>query len=114
MTVRYHLRLPDPAAARGSDARFAFRSSGAEGLAQELQDALQSAALFERWRDAQADPDEVDASLGVVDAAASVSGEQRDLSVVLVARTALPGAVFKHRLRLLAGNHWELRDVTSG
>lgn len=114
MAVRYHLRLPDPAAARGPDARFAFRAASAEGLAQELQDALQSAALFERWRDAQDEPDDVDTSLGAVDALASVTGEQRDLAVLLVARTALPGAVFKHRLRLLAGNHWELRDVTAG
>lgn len=114
MAVRYHLRLPDPAAARGSDARFAFRASGAEGLAQELQDALQHATLFERWRDAQDEPDDVDASLGAVDAAARVSGEQRDLAVLLVATTSLPGAVFKHRLRLLAGSHWELRDVTAG
>jgi hypothetical protein len=27
--------------------------------------------------------------------------------------TTIPGNVFKHRLRLLAGNAWELRDVST-
>lgn len=113
MATRYHLRLPDPALARGSVASLSFQSSGADGLAGELQAALRSSALFERWRDLQEDPDGVDASLAAVDPAAVVTGEQTDLSVRLQATTVLPGAVFKHRLRLLAGSHWELRDVTS-
>ena len=114
MAVSYHLRLPDPGAARGGDARFAFHSSGAEGLAQELQEALRSPALFQRWRALQDDPDGVSISLDGADPAAVVTGEQDDLSVRLKATTALPGEAFKHRLRLLAGSHWELRDVTSG
>jgi hypothetical protein len=43
-----------------------------------------------------------------------VEGKQHDLAVELVATTELPGAVFKHRLRLLAGSGWELRDVRAG
>lgn len=113
MATRYHLRLPEPALARGAIPGLSFHSVGAEGFAQELQAALRTAALFERWRDLQDDPDGVDASLGAVDPAAVVTGEQTDLSVRLQATTVLPGAVFKHRLRLLAGSHWELRDVTS-
>ena len=70
-------------------------------------------ALFERWRDLQEDPDGVEPSLGAADPSAVVTGEQTDLSVRLQATTVLPGEVFKHRLRLLAGSHWELRDVTS-
>ena len=35
------------------------------------------------------------------------------MNATLKATTVLPGEVFKHRLRLLAGSHWELRDVTS-
>ncbi len=35
-------------------------------------------------------------------------------AISLVATTSLPGSVFKHRLRLLAGNGWQLRDVTAG
>ena len=52
--------------------------------------------------------------MAAVDPQAQVSGEQADLHVDLVAVTSLPGAVFKHRLRLLAGSHWQLRDVTAG
>jgi len=33
--------------------------------------------------------------------------------VRLEVTTTIPGGVFQHRLRLLAGSNWELRDVTS-
>ena len=71
-------------------------------------------ALFQRWRGAQDDPDAVDPALGATDPAATVSGEQHDLHIDLVATTSLPGSVFKQRLRLLAGSGWELRDVVGG
>ncbi|WP_242112466.1 hypothetical protein [Luteimonas aquatica] len=112
MATRYYISLPDPAKARGAG-EFAFRSQGAEGLAQELQDALRSDALFQRWRAAQDDPDGVDAALGAADPGATVEGQQDDLHIDLIAVTSLPGAVFKHRLRLLAGGAWELRDVAA-
>ena len=112
MRTRYYLRLPDAAKARGSEPDLAFRSSSAEGLAEELQQALRDTQLFERWRARQEDPDAVDPGMGVTDPDATVTGKQHDLSVDLVATTSLPGAVFKHRLRLLAGSGWELRDVT--
>ena len=114
MKTRYYLRLPEPTKARGSDLTLAFKSEGAEGLAAELQQALRAGDLFERWRLRQEDPDAVDASLGATDADATVRGEQNTLAVDLVATTSLPGSVFKHRLRLLAGSGWELRDVTAG
>lgn len=114
MATRYFLRLPEPAKARGNDIEFAFRSEGADGLAAEFQEALRDAAFFERWRARQEDPDAVDASLGVVDPAAAVRGEQSGLAIDLIATTSLPGNVFKHRLRLLAGSAWELRDVRAG
>jgi len=44
----------------------------------------------------------------------TLTDSHADLHVDLVVTTALPGAVFKQRLRLLAGNHWQLRDVTAG
>lgn len=110
MTIRYHISLPDPQRARAAGG-FAFRSQGAEGLAEELQDALRSDALFQRWRATQEDPDAVDPALGVTDPAATVQGEPHDLHVDLIVRTSLPGAVFKQRMRLLAGSAWELRDV---
>ena len=113
MATRYYLSLPDPARARGADTRTSFTAHGAEEFAAQLQDALRTRGLFDRWRAAQEDPDSVDASMGVVDPNATVTGEQRDLRVDLVATTTLPGTILKHRLRLLAGNGWEMRDVTS-
>lgn len=113
MPTRYYISLPDPAKARGSDASLAFSAQGAQGLAEQLQDALRGDALFERWRATQPDPDAVDDTLAATDAAATVTGQQDDLHVDLVAITSLPGAVLKHRLRLLAGSGWELRDVSA-
>jgi len=112
MAARYYISLPDPEKARGGGG-FGFRSHSAEGFAAELQDALRSDGLFERWRAAQDDPDGVDPGLGATDPGATVSGQQDDLHIDLVATTSIPGSVFKHRLRLLAGSAWELRDVTA-
>jgi hypothetical protein len=113
MATRYYIRIPDTAQAQAAG-DFAFRSQGAEGLAQELQDALRSDALFQRWRGTQEDPDAVDPAMGAVDPEAMVVGEPHDLHVNLVATTTLPGGIFKHRLRLLAGSAWQLRDVRAG
>ncbi|HET7126575.1 MAG TPA: hypothetical protein VFI26_05725 [Lysobacter sp.] len=113
MPTRYYLRLPEPERARGSDATLSFRSQSAEGIAAELQDALRSDALFQRWRARQDDPDAVDPTLGATDPGAIVQGSQHDLHVELVATTSLPGNLFKQRLRWLAGSHWELRDVVA-
>lgn len=113
MATRYYISLKEPARARGSDPAFSFTAHGAEEFAAQLRDALRTDALFARWRDAQEDPDAVDPALGATDPAASVTGEQDDLHVDLIVVTSLPGNVFKHRLRLLAGSAWELRDVSS-
>ncbi|NOT87597.1 MAG: hypothetical protein HOP03_05390 [Lysobacter sp.] len=112
MAIRYYLSIPDSSALRNAG-DFAFRSQGAEGLAAELQAALREDALFQRWRATREDPDEVDPALGATDPAATVRGEQHDLKIDLVAVTSIPGAILKHRLRLLAGSGWQLRDVTS-
>lgn len=113
MATRYYISLPDPAKARGSDAALAFRAQGADAFAEQLQDALRSDALFARWRAAQEDPDGVDPALGATDPGATVSGRQHDLHVDLIATTSIPGSVFKHRMRLLAGSAWELPDVSA-
>lgn len=113
MATRYYISLPDPARARGNDPDLAFRAQGAEAFASELQDALRGDALFERWRARQEDPDAVDDTLGATDAAATVIGKQEDLQIGLVVTTALPSSVLRQRLGLLAGNGWQLRDVTS-
>ncbi|MET0289788.1 MAG: hypothetical protein ABW178_09195 [Pseudoxanthomonas sp.] len=111
MAVRYFISLPDPAKARGSESALSFTAQGAEGFAEQLQDALRTPTLFERWRGQQADPDEVDPALGVTDAGASVTGQQDDLHVDLVVSTSLPSEILKQRLRWLAGSGWQLRDV---
>ena len=113
MATRYYLSLPDPERARGGDADLAFRAQGAAAFAEELQAALRSDGLFQRWRAKQADPDAVDSALGAIDPAAVVTGQQRDLQIDLVATTAIAGSVFKQRLRLLAGSGWTLNDVTA-
>jgi hypothetical protein len=112
MAIRYYLSFPDPAALRTAG-DFAFRSHGANGLAEELQAALRDDGLFQRWRATQDDPDAVDPALGGTDPAATVRGEQHDLKIDLVATTSIPGSILKHRLRLLAGSGWQLRDVSA-
>jgi len=113
MPTRYYINLPDPARARGTDPALAFRAQGADGFAAELQEALRTDGLFERWRATQPEPDEVDAALGATDAGATVTGQQDDLHVALVVTTSLASSVMRQRLGLLAGNGWQLRDVTS-
>jgi len=108
---QYYISLPDPTKARGNDPDLSFHSQSAGGFAEELQDALSSTALFERWRAKQPDPDAVEAQWGATDAGATVTGEQKDLRVNLVVTTNIDSDVLKQRLRLLAGHHWELRDV---
>ena len=111
MATRYYLRLTDPKNARGDDPDLSFRSGGASGFAEELQQALRTPTLFERWRAKQEDPSEIDPSLGATDPDATVTGEDKHLDVWLVATTSLPGALFKQRMRWLAGSQWELSDV---
>jgi hypothetical protein len=113
MATRYYISLKDPAKARGNDSDFSFSANGADAFASQLQESLRSDGLFKRWRDAQPDPDGVDASLGATDPGATVKGEQHDLQIDLIVVTSIPGNVFKHRMRLLAGSAWELRDVSS-
>ena len=111
MATRYYLRLTDPETARGDDPDLAFRSKGAAGFAEELQAALRTPVLFDRWRSKQEEPDKVDPTLGATDPSATVTGEDKHLDVWLVATTSLPGSLFKQRMRWLAGSHWQLSDV---
>lgn len=108
---RYFLTLPDPATARGPDAALSFTAQGPEAFAAELQAALRTPTLFERWRSAQPDPDAVEPSLGATDPGTVVVGRQRSLSIDLEVDTKLPGPLVRTRLRWLAGTHWQLRDV---
>jgi len=100
--TQYSISLPDPAKARGNDPDLSFRSQSAGGFAEELQDAL---------RAKQPDPDAVELQWGATDPGATVTGEQKDLRINLTVSTTIDSDVFKQRMRLLAGNHWEMRDV---
>jgi hypothetical protein len=110
---RFYLGIDDFARARGSVDALSFHGDSPEGFAAQLQAALREPALFERWRALQEDPDAVDPGLGVTDPAATVTARQSDLHVDVIVTTRLAHSILKHRLSLLVGAHWTLRDVTS-
>ena len=108
----YFLSVKDMSKARGPDPELSFEGIGPEKLAADIADAMRSDGLFQRWRAKQPDPDEVDPSLGVTDPGASASGElsagdRNDIKLT----TSLPMRIVKHRLNLLIGSSWELRDT---
>jgi hypothetical protein len=107
----YYLSIADLAHARGDDPRFAYDGAGPNDFAAALQQALRDDALFQRWRAAQPDPDAVDASLGSVDPAAQVTAQVSDLRTDVDLITDLPMSVVRHRLYLLIGAAWQLRDL---
>ncbi|MBQ4854961.1 hypothetical protein IMW82_09795 [Rhodanobacter sp. B2A1Ga4] len=107
----YYLSIADLAHARGSDPRFAYDGAGPDDFAAALQQALRDDTLFQRWRAAQPDPDAVDASLGATDPAAQVQAKVADLRTDVDLITDLPMSVVRHRLYLLIGAAWQLRDL---
>lgn len=112
MASRFYLTIPDTKKLANAGP-LAFRSRGAQGLAEELEAALRTDVLFKRWAAEQSEPDDIDPNLSGVDPSATVTGEQKDLHVDLVATTSLNGEALRHRLRLLAGRFWHLKDVAS-
>lgn len=112
MPTRFFFSLPNPEKAR-ADTQFGFKSHGPQGFAEELQDALRTTSLFDRWLATQDEPDDVDPRMGATDPEAVVTGRMDDLHVDLEVLTKLSGDVLKHRMRLLAGSAWQLRDVRS-
>ncbi len=107
----YYLSIADLGRARGDDPRFAYDGAGPNDFAAALQEALRSDGLFQRWRAAQPDPDAVDGSLGTADPAAQVTGQVADLHTDVDLITDLPMSVVRHRLYLLIGAAWQLRDM---
>lgn len=109
---RYFITIDSLANARGSVPELSFTGDSPETLAATLQAALREPGLWERWRATQEEPDEVDPSTGATDPSATVSGALSDLRSELKVTTVLSHAILKHRLDLLIGRHWKLRDVS--
>jgi hypothetical protein len=108
---RFYLSIADFEHARGQDPELRFDGASPEALAEAISVALRTPVLFERWRQRQPDPDEVDPTLGVIDIHAMVQAEQADLHVDVRITTTLPMRVLRQRLNLLIGPSWVLRDV---
>lgn len=107
----YYLSIADLAHARGDDPRFAYDGAGPNDFAGALQQSLRDDGLFQRWRVVQPDPDAVDTSLGATDPAAQVHARVADLHTEVDLVTDLPMSVVRHRLYLLIGAAWQLRDM---
>lgn len=108
----YFLSVKDIHKAKGPDPDLSFEGIGPEKLAADIGEAMRSDGLFQRWRAKQPEPDEVDPALGVTDAGASATGELSHGDRYDVAlTTSLPMRIVKHRLNLLIGSSWELRDT---
>jgi hypothetical protein len=110
-TQRYYLGIDDLARARGTVAELSFHGDSPEAFAAQLLAALREPGLWQRWLALQPDPDSVDPALGAVDPAATVEATPHDLHTDLVVTTRLAHAILRHRMNLLAGAHWTLRDV---
>ena len=111
--MKFYISLPDPKLAVGANNAFSFSAHGVEEFAAQLQRALSNASYIQSWLASldEEDAELVAADLLAIDANAKVTGTQHDLSFSLLANTTLNGSAFKHRMRLLAGNHWQLTDV---
>ncbi|HEY6940717.1 hypothetical protein [Dokdonella sp.] len=110
---RYMFTIDDLPKARGESHELSFQGGSAESFAALLQQALREPSLWQRWKSMQPDPDAVDPALGASDPAATVEAHQSDVHVSVDVRSSLPHAVIKHRMTLLVGKHWTLRDVSA-
>jgi hypothetical protein len=111
--MKFYISLANPKIAQGANSAFSFSAHSAPEFAAQLQRALSNPAYIQSWL-SSLDSDEaelVSAELLAIDANAKVTGQQHDLSFSLLANTSINGAAFKHRMRLLAGTHWQLTDV---
>lgn len=112
--MKFYITLPNPETARGSNPALRFSAQGLEGFAEQLQYALSDRRYVEAWLAgmSEEESEQIDPQLMAIDAQAKVSGKLHGLGFMLIADTVLNGAAFKHRMRLLAGSHWQLVDVT--
>lgn len=110
-TQRYFISIDDLPRARGESHELSFQGGSPQSLATLLQESLRTPSLWQRWKSMQPDPDNVDPALGATDPNATVTAEQSDLHCDVQVVTSLPHSILKHRLGLLIGKHWTLRDV---
>ena len=110
---RYYLTIPNLATARGPDPDLSFQGVAPQSFADALQEALRKPILFERWKAKQPDPDEVDPTLAPVDPTATVKASLDDLRTAVEVQTTLNHFVLRHRLFILIGPNWQLRDVVA-
>jgi len=107
----YYLSIDDLARARGPVPSLSYDGAGPDDLAAAVQAALRTPVLFERWRAMQDEPDEVDPALAATDPSATVSAHVHDLRIDVDLVTDLPMSIVRHRLNLLIGPSWQLRDM---
>lgn len=110
---RYFITIANLAKARGPDPDLSFQGASPQSFADALQEALRKPILFQRWKAKQPDPDEVDQSLAPVDPNATVSAHLDDLRIEVEVVTTLTHFVLRHRLFILIGPNWQLRDVAA-
>lgn len=108
---RFYIRIDNLAQAEGEDHEFAFTGASPSTFAEQFQQGLREPDLFTRWRNKQEDPDAVSDELAPCDPQATVEAVGSDLHTDVVITTTLPHQVVAHRLTLLIGPHWTLRDV---
>ncbi len=111
--MKFFITLPEPERARGGNPAVSFSAQGLDGFIEQLQRALSDRRYVEDWLAGmdEDDTEHVDPALLAVDAKAKVTGKLHGLGFMLIADTELNGMAFKHRMRLLAGSHWQLVDV---
>ncbi|HEY4143716.1 hypothetical protein [Pinirhizobacter sp.] len=107
---RYYLSVDNLAAAKGREPSLAFEGIGPAALAAALTEAMRSDTLFERWKALQAEPDDVDPSLGVTDPSAQATGKETGRSEIELV-TTLPMSIVRQRLTWLIGSSWQMRDI---
>ncbi|MHC1479627.1 hypothetical protein ACYJW8_05205 [Frateuria aurantia] len=106
----YEFSIADLASARGDIAELSFDGAGPNHLAAAIQEALRYPGCYQRWRQLQGGETDDD-SLGQTDDQALARARVEDLRVDLEVITSLPMRIVRHRLGLLIGEHWQLRDV---
>ena len=110
---RYYIVVDDLARAHGEVGELSYTGESPNEFAAALQAALRSSGLFQRWKALQPDPDAIDDSMGQSDPSATVTAKQTDVHCDATITTTLPHSIIRHRLSLLIGRHWTLRDVTA-